>query len=219
MAPCYAEEVVRTALYREPPTPSPQRAVVSLDADSLSLTMTDGQTRQHALDGCAVVTVDAACHRRFVKMLVVEWAATLRRMASAERLFLITPPERGAIAPGAARLPAAPRDAVVLDNDEWEALASWLSGGGQLGGCSVRELAGLAAIASPQFAVVIGEVAAAIALDAVWAAFGPLRGVGDLEQALLPLYDAARRSPRAADALIAALAYVSVAPRYRARSR
>jgi hypothetical protein len=205
--------VARTALYREPTVPTPPRATVSLDAASLALTLADGQTRHQALDGCAVMTVDAACHRRFVKMLVVE--AARWGTVPPERLSLITPPERGAIAPGAARLPAAPRDAVVLDCEEWDVLARWLCGGGRLGACSVGDLARLAAIASPQFAVVIGEVAASMALEAVWAAVGPLRGGTSLEHALRPLYDAARHSPRAGDALIAALAYAAVRPQVR----
>ena len=190
--------------------------MISLDADAISLTLSSGHTRHHALDGCAVVTADAACRRRFVKMLILERvAANVSYFVAAERLTLITPPDRGAIAPNAARLPVAPGDAVVVETEEWEALTRWLAGGGRLSSCSVVELARLAAIASPQFAVVIGEVAAEIALESVWELGGPLRGQGSLADSLRPLYDSARRSPRAADALIAALARTAVMPRVR----
>jgi len=61
-------------------------------------------------------------------------------------------------------------------------------------------------IATPQFAIAIGEVAAQVALEMIWERNGPLRGGADLAHSLRPLYDAARRSPRASDALVAALA-------------
>lgn len=206
--------MARTGLYLEP-LPSPQRASISLDADSVSLTLASGYTRRHPLDGCAVVIVDAACQRRFVKMLILERSSDSGHFFADERLVLITPPDRGAIAPIAARVQAAPSESFVVETEEWEALTRWLSGGGRLSACSVLELARLASIASPQFAVVIGEVAAEIALESLWEAAGPLRGRSGLDDSLRPLYDSARRSPRAADALIAALARAAVVPRIR----
>jgi hypothetical protein len=196
-----------------PPTP---RAVISLDADAISLTLASGHTRYHSLDGCTVVTADATCARRFVRMLILERvAAGGERFLAEERLTLITPPDRGAIAPGVVRVPTAPSDAVVIEAEEWEALTRWLGGGGRLSACSVAELARLAAIASPQFAVVIGEVAAELALESGWELSGPLRGRPSLDDSLRPLYDIARRSPRAGDALIAALSRAAVMPRSR----
>ncbi len=219
--------MARTGLYLEPsPSPLHRRATISLDANAVSLTLASGLTRRHELDGCAVVTVDATCNRRFVKMLILDRVVTsagsqlgpeVGCYTAEERLILITPPDRGAIAPGVARLAAAPSDAFVVETEEWEALTRWLSGGGRLAACSLVELARLAAIASPQFAVVIGEVAAELAIEGVWEAAGPLRGRGrgGLDDSLRPLYDSARRSPRAADALIAALARAAVMPRAR----
>jgi hypothetical protein len=209
------------ALLGLPLEPSPSasssaRAVISLDANAISLLLPDGLTRRHQLDGCAVVTVDATCNRRFVKMLILERvAADVSSFAADERLTLITPPDRGAIAPWVARVSAAPRDAIVIETEEWEALTRWLLGGGRLAACSVVELARLASIASPQFAVVIGEVAAELAVEGQWDTLGPLRGRSGLTESLRPLYDRARRSPRAADALGAALARAAVLPRAR----
>jgi hypothetical protein len=82
---------------------------------------------------------------------------------------------------------------------------------------SVADLARLACIATPQFAVLIGEVAARRALELVWMVSGPLRGLHDLDAALQPLTDAARSSPRAGDALISALAHAAGITRRRRR--
>lgn len=211
--------MARTGLSLEPLSSFPSRApraTISLDAAAISLTLANGHTRYHALDGCAVVTADATRERRFVKMLILERAAAnVGSFAAEERLTLITPPDRGAIAPGVVRVPTAPSDAVVIEAEEWEALTRWLGGGGRLSACSVVELARLAAIASPRFAVVIGEVAAELALESVWELGGPLRGRSGLDDSLRPLYESARRSPRAGDALLAALAHAAVAPRAR----
>jgi len=64
----------------------------------------------------------------------------------------------------------------------------------------------------------IGEVAAQRALERVWAAAGPLRGLDDVDAALDPLVLAARQSPRVADALVAALAHAAGATRRRRRA-
>jgi hypothetical protein len=92
-----------------------------------------------------------------------------------------------------------------------------LLGGGRLAACSIADLARLACIATPQFAVLLGEVAAQRALDLVWVATGPLRGMQDLDDVLQPLVDAARVSPRASDALVSALAHAAGVTRRRIR--
>jgi hypothetical protein len=190
-----------TALYRDPRPPPAARAVVELERNALGLRMPDGRMRWHALDGTVALTADAAYQRRFVRMLILERAG--------ERSVVITPPDQGAVAPGVVRVPEAPEGAAIVDGQDWEALVDWLMSGGRLTACSVAELARLAAISTPQFAVVIGEVAAQRALDLLWSAAGPLRGGLDLHAALQPLSAAARRSPRAAEALVAALAHAA----------
>jgi hypothetical protein len=196
--------VPRLALYRDDSRPVP-RTGVTLEAGELILQRPDGAVRRLALDGCDATTIDAASCRRFVRMLVIE--------NHHGRTVLITPPDRGAIAPRAVSLPEAPPDAAVVEVAVWEALVDWLVGGGRLSAFTVAELARLAAIASPQFAVVIGEVAARVAIEMVWEAAGPLRGGVDLDHALSPLVDAARHSPAAAEALVAALASAAVGSR------
>lgn len=201
----------RTALYRDPAPFRPARAEVQLDLDVLLLTMPDGKQRRHSLDGYTATLLDGFvvardvpgidARRRFVRMLILE--------RDHERHAIITPPDHGAVAPNVVRLPEAPGDAAIVDDHAWDALADWIMGGGRLAGCSIADLARLAAIATPQFAVLIGEVAAQRALELVSAARGPLRGPGDLESALHPLAAAARQSPRVAEALVAALAYVT----------
>jgi len=214
----------RTALYRDPAPFRPARAEAQLDADVVVLVMPDGRQRRHALDGCAVTLldgfvavriatratrIDARPQRRFVRMLVLE--------RDQERHAIITPPDHGAVAPNVVRLPEAPDEAAILDELAWDALADWVMGGGRLASCSIADLARLAAIATPQFAVLIGEVAAQRALELVWAASGPLRSMVDVEAALHPLVLAARDSPRVAEALIAALAHAAGATRRRRR--
>jgi len=209
----------RTALYRDPAPFRPARAEVQLDCDVLLLTMPDGRPRRHALDGRSATQLDglytaratpfahARPERRFVRMLIVE--------RDDERHVLITPPEHGAVAPNVVRLPVAPDDAAIVDDPAWDALADWILGGGRLAACAIADLARLAAVATPRFAALIGQVAAQRALEQVWAARGPLRGVDDLEAALHPLVVAARRSPRVADALRAARAHAGTTPRRR----
>ena len=198
----------------------------------LVLTMPDGRQRRHPLDGYVPTLLDgyvererpqarepraqrsdaapdarlhARPERRFVRMLILE--------RELERLVIVTPPEEGAVAPSVVRLPQAPDDAAIVDGHAWDALADWIMGGGRLAGCSIPDLARLAAIASPPFAVLIGEVAAQRALELVWAARGPLRGGFDLEAVLHPLVAAARQSSRVAEALVAALAHAAGATR------
>jgi hypothetical protein len=215
----YARKMGRTALYRDPAPFRPARAEVQLDSDVLLLTMPDGKQRRHALDGRSATQLDglftarstpfahARPERRFVRMLILE--------RDDERHVLITPPDHGAVAPNVVRLPVAPDDAAIVDDHAWEALTDWILGGGRLAAGAIADLARLAAIATPRFAALIGQVAAQRALEQVWAARGPLRGVDDVEAALHPLIAAARQSPRVADALRAARAHAGTTPRRR----
>jgi hypothetical protein len=192
----------RTALYRDVEPWMPPRAEVQIDADMLWLRMLDGRIRRHALHGCEPFVVDG-CYvtrdtRRFVRMLVLD-----------SETVIITPPDRGAVAPIVVPVPEAPTSAWIIEAHAWDVLADWVCGGGRLGACSIEDLARLATIASGPFASLIGEVAAQLALVLAWAARGPLRGGVDLEIALQPFADAARTSHRAAEALISALAHAA----------
>ncbi len=208
----------RTALYRDPVPFRTARAEVTLDSDTLAMHLPEGGWRRHDLDGtapsvidgCVRARVDAGWERRFVRMLVLDGAR--------QRTVLITPPETGAVAPNVVRVPEAPSDAVIVETAVWDALSDWVLGGGRLAACAISDLARLAVISSPQFAVLIGEVAAERALELVWSARGPLRGASDVETALLPLVRAARDSVRAGEALISALAHAAGAARRRRRA-
>lgn len=201
------------ALYREPVPFRPARAEVQLEPDALILVMPDGRLRRHELDGVEVTACDgfvrAGARRRFVRMLILA--------GPHERHVVITPPEEGAVAPNVVSVPEAPSDAAIVDPLAWQSLADWLEGGGRLAACSISELARLACIATPQFAVVIGEVAAVRAIELTWGAGGPLRGGWDLDAALQPIVDAARTNARAAEALVSALSRAAGAVRRRRR--
>ncbi len=214
-------------LYRDPVPYRPARADVQLDSNVLVLLMPDGRVRRHGLDGVASMTMDgfvaqplargsspeivrgrASEHstpprvqRRFVRMLVLEGLG--------ERHVVITPPDQGAVAPNVVSVPEAPTDAAVVDPRAWDSLSEWLLGGGRLSACSIADLARLACIATPQFAVLIGEVAGQRAIEHAWGTSGPWRGGFDLDTALQPLADAARHSPRASDALVSALSHAA----------
>ena len=223
----YGYRMGRTALYRDPAPFRPARAEVQVDFDVLLLAMPDGRQRRHGLDGVAATLLDGFVavratgmavearperrpERRFVRMLILE--------RDHERHVVITPPDHGAVAPNVVHLPEAPDEAAIIDDHEWDALADWITGGGRLAGWSITDLARLAAIATPQFAVLIGEVAAQRALEVVGAARGPLRGVSDAEATLHPLIAAARHSTRVAEALVAALAHMTGAIRLKRRA-
>lgn len=202
----------KTALYRDPVPYRPARAHVELEPNVLVVRMPSGWLRRHILegtspavsDGFVTAVLDAGrAQRRFVRMLAIG------------RLTVITPPEQGAVAPNVVRVPEAPADAAIVDRATWDALAEWLLGGGRLAAYTIAELARLACIASAHFAVLIGEVAAQRALEHAWPVGGPLRGGGDVDAALQPLVHAARSSPRASEALIAALSHAAGAKRRR----
>ena len=201
------------ALYPGPTVYRPARADVQLDLDALVVTMPDGRTRRHALHGCIAQVSDGCVVqrtglRRFVRMLVIGWDGT------GDHVVVVTPPELGAVAPNVVRVPEAGADAAIVEVRVWDALADWLGGGGRLAACSIAELARLAAVATPRFALLIGEVAAQRALELASGA-GPLRGGHDPDALLAPLSDAARTSARAADALVAALALAAAKRRRR----
>lgn len=199
----------KTALYRDHVPFRPARSDAQLEPDALVLVMPGGWSRRIELDGVAANTsdgfvaawIEGRWQRRFVRMLTLE--------RSGERNTIISPPDGGAVAPNVVRLPEAPRDAAIVDAPVWDALADWLLGGGRLSACAISDLARLACVATPQFAALLGEVAAERALELVAMASGPLRGTSDLDSALQPLSDAARTSTRAAEALVAALAHAA----------
>jgi hypothetical protein len=206
--------VGKTALYRDPVPYRPARARIELEPDVLVVEMPGGWTQRHVLDGVFAMVSDGfvtaqlaagRMQRRFVRMLALD------------RVTVITPPEQGAVAPNVVRVPEAPSDAAIVEVPTWDALAEWLLGGGRLAAFSIAELARLACIATPQFAVIIGEVAAQRALELVWVAAGPLRGAVELDAVLQPLVDAARTSQRAGEALVSALAHTAGATRRRRR--
>jgi hypothetical protein len=186
------------ALYREIAVPTEPRAGLALEQDVLEVSYPDGRFRRMPLDGCRVAVSDASCRNRFVRHLAL--------IAREERVDLITPPDEGTIAPRAARLPTAPAEAVVVAATAWEIVVDWVQSSGRMAGRTVAELARLTCVASPQFAVVLGELAAQVAVEMVWERMGPMRGGGEIGDTLRPLEEAARTSPRAGDALIAALA-------------
>ncbi len=213
----YHSRMGRTALYRDPMPFHTACAEVQLDFEIVILRMPDGRLRRLgldgvsplAIDGCVRAQVDVHDERRFVRMLVLEHARNSE--------VLITPPEHGAVAPIVVHLPEAPTDAAVIEPNAWEALADWVIGGGRLAACTIEELARLATIATPAFAVLIGEIAAQRALELGWMSRGPLRGCVDLDAALRPFVQVARFSPRAAEALVSALAHAAGATRRRRR--
>ena len=135
----------RTALYRDVEPWVPPRAEVQIDADMLWLRTHDGRVRRHALHGCEPFVLDG-CYvtretRRFVRMLVLD-----------DETVIITPPDRGAVAPIVVPVPEAPTSAWIIEPTAWEVLADWVCGGGRLGACSIEELARLATISSTPFA-------------------------------------------------------------------
>jgi len=174
----------------------PTRALVELDAHSLYLSTSGGGWEEVCLEGARVSSRDASCSSRFVRHVVVRTAL--------RRVDLITPPERGSIAPRAARLPGVPRWSIIIEPAVWETVSGWVRSGGGLSGRTILELARLACVSTSQFAVAIGECIAHVAAEMTWERLGPMRGGGAFLQMLKPLEDAARESPRAGEALVAA---------------
>jgi len=129
---------------------------VEIGGAELLLTLPDGRACAFALEGADLAVGDATFTQRFVRHLHLATGAA--------ELDLITPPEQGAIAPRAAQLPRAPDEAGIVDRPVFDILVEWLLGGGRLGGRTIEDLARLARLASPAFAVVIGERAGQLAL-------------------------------------------------------
>jgi len=180
------------------------RTRVAIGGAELLLSLPDGREREFSLEGADLAVGDATFTQRFVRHLHLETGFS--------ELDLITPPEEGSIAPRAAQLPRAPDEAGVVDRSVFDILVEWLIGGGRLGGRTIEDLARLSRLASPAFAVVIGERAGQLALEGTWPFGGPMRGgaIGDdLRRRLQPLEAAARDSERAGYALVAALAVSS----------
>ncbi len=175
---------------------------VELERDALLLTWPDGNRRLVALNGARVAVRDATACQRFVRHLAI--------IGQHGRTDLITPPERGTIAPRAAGLPGVPEDAAVVESGEWETVADWVNGGGRPGGRTVADLARLACIATSQFAITLGEWAAQVAHEMTWERQGPMRSGAGLRHSLRPLEEAAARSARAGEALVAALSRTAV---------
>lgn len=168
----------------------------------LLLTCPDGRWQSVPLHGSRFQVGDAAYDQRFVRHLRIE--------APGRCVDLITPPDQGAIAPRAAGLPGVPAGVAVVEAPAWEVIVDWLRGGGRLGRLTVAELARLCRVATPQFAVDIGERAAQVAVEMIWERCGPMRGSGGMINSLRPLEEAARTSPRATEALMAALAAMTM---------
>ena len=184
------------------------RTLVEIGPDRLFLALPDGRARELALSGAELTVGDAPFAQRFVRHLHL--------VAHAGATDLITPPEEGSLAPRAAQRPRAPDDAAIVERGAFDTLLVWLAAGGRLGGCTIAELAALARVATPSFAVVVGERAGQLAVETVWQHGGPMRGGDtgdDVRRRLRPLEEAARTSERAAEALVAALAFSAPAGR------
>lgn len=179
------------------------RARLEVDRDALVIAFPDGRTRRAPLAGARSRVRDAALAQRFVRHLRIELVAA---DAGASSIDVITPPDQGAIAPRAARLPPAPQTAIVVDIRAWEAATAWITSGGRLCGLSIPDLARLSRVATSAFAITIGEHAARLADEITADDLGPMRCGVDLRWILRPFENAARESPRAAEALVAALA-------------
>ena len=188
--------MAREASVAPPLTPTP--AELEVDEGALHVRYVDGRWRVMALGGAIVSVRDAALAQRFVRHAAVR--------TGRERVDLVTPPGEGAIAPRAARLPGVPVDAAIVRGEDWDTAIGWLEAGGRLAGYTVEDLARLACLATSQYAIAVGECAAHVAAEMSWARLGPMRGAGYVYEILRPLEQAARRSHRAGEALVAALA-------------
>jgi hypothetical protein len=198
------------ALYRSEELVAMPLASVAIEQDTLDVSYSDGRLRRIPLDGCHLTMADATFHRRFVRHLTIT-------VPEDQPVDLITPPDEGSIAPRAARLPVAPPESAIVTALTWEIVADWVQSSGRIAGRTVAELARLSSLASPQYAVILGELAAAAAIEMVWEHSGPMRGGNDIRDSLRPLEDAARTSARAEEALVAALAATALLSQRRHR--
>lgn len=192
------------ALYSRPKKARYARCTVELEPHVLRIYSPDGQCRRLYLDGACFSVRDAACEQRFVRHLILQ--------LHGEVADLITPPDEGAIAPRAARLPSISASTTIIDSGALDTVADWLQGRGRLSGRTIAELARLAVIASPQFAIMIGEWAGQMAVESLLDRLNvtPMRTSASVRDSLRPLELAARTSPRVADALVAALSRSSL---------
>lgn len=159
-----------------------------------------GVLDRYSLDGCTWELRDARCSHRFVRHLELD---TLDG-----RIDLITPPEIGAIAPRAARLPEMNEPTAVIAGELMVVLVEWLGNRRRLIGHTVLELALLSRLASTSYAIAIGERAADLITQMTWERGSPLRSsaVSGDHQLLAPFEIQATISDRANLALMAALA-------------
>lgn len=162
-----------------------------------------GLLRRYSFSGCAYELRDARCSNRFVRHLAI-----VEDGGEGETAHLITPPELGAIAPRAARLPEMHEPTAVIEPELMVALVDWLANGRRLVGHTVSELALLSRLASAGFAIAIGERAADLAAQMTWERSSPLRSsaVNGARDLLSPFDEQAQVSDRANLALMAALA-------------
>lgn len=161
-----------------------------------------GVVRRFPLAGCTYELRDARCANRFVRHLAITGAG------GGDTAHLITPPEIGAIAPRAARLPELGEPTAVIDPELMDPLLGWLDNGRRLMGHTLGELAMLSRLASAGFAIAIGERAADLAAQMTWERGSPLRSsaVNGTRDLLAPFDQQAQVSERANLALMAALA-------------
>lgn len=161
----------------------------------------NGAISRFSLIDCAHELLDARCVNRFVRHLAI-------RCADGEVVNLITPPEIGAIAPRAARLPEMGDPTAVIDPELMNPLDIWLRNGRRMVGHTIDELALLSRLASAGFAIAIGERAADLATRMTWERSSPLRSsaVNVARDLLSPFDLQAQVSDRANLALMAALA-------------
>ncbi len=189
----------QNALYREKRGNS-KVLDIQVEQGRVSIITANGEWRSMSLDVYHCETRDASCGGRFVKQLLI---------GGKVNESFITPPEEGAIAPRASGLPAVELPSCsVLASDTWQCLANWLIGGATLAGRTTEDLAMIATIASPQFAIIIGEQVAMATLALAVDVCSPMRRSFQKQWGLSPLRQRAKKSERARDALLAALSIV-----------
>jgi hypothetical protein len=184
----------------------PQLAVVAETAAIVEVSprelvvVGNGVVERYSLMDCRYELRDARCSNRFVRHLAIDGADGV--------IDLITPPEIGAIAPRAARLPEMLEPTAVIAGELMVVLVDWLDNRRRLIGHTVVELALLSRLASASYAIAIGERAADLIAGMTWEVGSPLRSsaAGGRHQLLAPFEIQATVSDRANLALMAALA-------------